>query len=98
MAAYNSPLPHNHTLTSTTVDVCTVTGAVNGVLILNRDAVNTLWYTTNNVAPVAEDQNSIPILPNTSGTAYLKPVSTQDSAILQVLGNAGKYSILSALR
>lgn len=99
MAIYAQPCPINQTLTTTVADNLVIQpgnkGAETSVILINRDATNTLWYRLDATAPVAADQNSMPILPSQSRTLRFYPTNVGSSASVSVVGSGGAYSVCS---
>jgi hypothetical protein len=83
------------TLTTTTVDQITLTGAGSGRFeVVNRDGTNTVWVTYSRtgtpVDPVASADDAHVLPPNSSKEFY---TFGSNNLIVKILGNGGAYSV-----
>lgn len=89
---YTEALPSTHTLVGTTADSVTFTGALTSVRVINRGATD-IWVRTDGTVAVADAAGTYPIPAGASLVLPLRPVNTQSTGNLSIVGNATKYTV-----
>lgn len=97
MATDSARTSVTNTLTSTTADTVTLTPDgphAHGLVVVNHDDANTIWFTWSwtgtPATAVAEADNTIPVLPGSSSSVRIP--NTSNSVVVSVVGNGDKYT------
>jgi hypothetical protein len=92
MTSYSVARAKHATLSGTTVDTVTVTGAHEEIEVLNRSGAADLYVTTDGSVPVAGADNTDIVPVGTS--LVLRASAGEGGTVVQILGNGNAYSVV----
>lgn len=91
MASYTVERSKHATLSGTTVDTITITGAHNEIEVFNRSGSADLYVTVDGKTPTSAGDNT-DIVP--AGTSLVVPAPAGDGGtVVKILGNGNAYTV-----